>query len=716
MSTQPRIVSREILQNVGIVRSSSTGLEGFGDLFEGLKDVAQGIEDRGVEEAAEDGRNAGIARDDSGQLMFVPRDGKSRADKAFNAAGKQTYLARLETDQRRRFTEMRTETGDDYETFTKTATAYSEGLISQVPETLRTDAELIVQNLLEQNTNAISGIQRTRAYNMQKNTIEVQRNAISQDLRALARGGQAGSEAFAQGLAKHEENLQSAIKAGFISDESADIQRNAMADETEALGIASTVLNEYHRRGGGVEAVSAANDELQTVLNDPELSGMSEAARSRVVNYTQEMIRENEATRRGMVREVEARTKPVLRRLALGYPVASGELANIRDEAAALNEPALLAEIDTAITVQADVAAFSKQPLTNMRAEMERIDDVLKAGGGDDADITRLVSYNRAYDAKRREIQNDALSYGAEAYPQLVGDLEQLDFSTGDGLAQSLKVRVEQAEKVADLEGLPSARVLPLKAEEVSRLTTSIASMDASQKAALSASLADGTGARHLPKVLSALELKGTEGRVFSIAAGISLENPEVGRQMFVGLEFQKAENKVLPKNNETLRTEMQPVYTALRMRPDRIAPITDAVMALYAYDSGTRGDYSGVLDTNRLREAVAKITGPVLKHKGQPIIAPKRGMTQTDFDRVMAGLTDSDLGQVLMDPHGQRITAENIQEYGTLLSVGDGRYEVRINGQEIVDSTGQKYLLDLRDVEPQKFEFADPYPGVRLR
>jgi len=47
---------------------------------------------------------------------------------------------------------------------------------------------------------------------------------------------------------------------------------------------------------------------------------------------------------------------------------------------------------------------------------------------------------------------------------------------------------------------------------------------------------------------------------------------------------------------------------------------------------------------------------------------------------------------------------------------VADGRYEVRINGQEVVDSNGQKYLLDLRNIEGPDVDYTNTFPSVWVR
>jgi hypothetical protein len=704
--TLPTIESSEILQNIGVVRAGSVaeGLtSGIQSFAASTRRTAQRLERQAIDAATDEGRNAGIARDEDGNLTFQPRTGDTPMDKAFNDAGKQMYMASFINDQRQNFTQMRRQTGDDSLEFEKQAGMFSTSLLNNVPDQFKAEAELELESLMRQNVNAILNVERQNAWRLQNQTIAGARASIIQDMQALAKVGQAGGEEYRRLAKQFEENLQGAVSKGYMTPELADIERNMLADDAEALGIAHVSLQTYHRMGGGIEAVEAANKEMQQILDSPELSGISAARRAQIVNRQQEAIREAESIRNSKVRALEAEARPALRRLALGFPVSPGKIAAYAEQARALNDPILSGELQMAADRQLDVATFARLPLGEQQARMATINDTLMAGGGDDEDVQRLLAYQKANAEKARAIDADPLSYGAEAHPQQVGELEALDFAQPDTLVASFQKRVEQADRTADLEGLPKSQVLPLTANEVDRLSTTIASMDATSKAVFAASLADGFGARRLPQVLNALVSNDAESRTFAVAAGIAVDRPKIAREIFIGQDVIKSEKGVLPANNSTFRTELTELRQALWRRPDSAGAITDAVLAVYAYDSNSKGDFTGTLDPDRLDRAITAVVGNIVEYNGAKMIAPQPGMDSSDFARTMFNLTDADLGEPLYARDGRQITADDIRDFGELASVGDGRYEVRIGGMELTNADGSRYLLDLSNVAPRE-------------
>ena len=214
--------------------------------------------------------------------------------------------------------------------------------------------------------------------------------------------------------------------------------------------------------------------------------------------------------------------------------------------------------------------------------------------------------------------------------------------------------------------------------------------------------LADGLGAKWLPRVLHALIDGDREARVFSLAAGIAQENPLTARNIFQGQTIIEGNKGILPANSATFRTDTKGLRDALWRRPEMAAALLDTTLAYYAYSSNLAGDYSGTFDKDRFDDAVSQTVGSIVSYNGSPVVAPQRGMTQTDFDRLMASLDNDDLGEPIYARNGGRVTASDITRFGQLASIGDGRYEVRIGGYDVSDAQGRRYILDLRNVTPK--------------
>ncbi|MFG1377325.1 hypothetical protein V5F85_10580, partial [Xanthobacter autotrophicus ATCC 700551] len=118
-----------------------------------------------------------------------------------------------------------------------------------------------------------------------------------------------------------------------------------------------------------------------------------------------------------------------------------------------------------------------------------------------------------------------------------------------------------------------------------------------------------------------------------------------------------------------------------------------------------TLPDTSGVLKQQRLERAVDDVTGGTVRHNGVTIIAPRRGMDQATFDRVLSAVTNQDLAGARA-ASGTPITAEYLRDKAHLESVADGRYLVRLNRnaespQYAAGPDGRPFILRLDTVQP---------------
>ena len=196
-----------------------------------------------------------------------------------------------------------------------------------------------------------------------------------------------------------------------------------------------------------------------------------------------------------------------------------------------------------------------------------------------------------------------------------------------------------------------------------------------------------------------------------SIIRGQAAINAKLGYEPSAGNEataFDQKFNEAIPASTFSLaaRTDASGPYAVAQ----------GMVKARYADLSAQAADTSGKLNPDRLTQAVNDVTGGVLDYHGGKLIAPKRGMSQADFDRTMYGLTDADLAGVTT-LHGEPITANFLRNYATSLrdttgvvkleSVGDGRYFVKLGKdplrpayayQGANSEAPQKFVLDLRN------------------
>ena len=274
-----------------------------------------------------------------------------------------------------------------------------------------------------------------------------------------------------------------------------------------------------------------------------------------------------------------------------------------------------------------------------------------------------------------------------------------LDFSKPAEMVTALQQRQKQADYIGGYEGV---RTIPMYKEEVDRLGNILNTADAATQAQLMAGLSDGLGAKYLAPVMAQLEKKGEKARLFTTAAGVAQTDRGLARDILFGDEIRRANKSAVPSE----ATKIQPVIDSLygntfELMPDARSAVVDAGLALYANSANAKGDFSGSLDEQRLRDSMMRITGKPVAFNGRRALPPRADMTQGQFDQMMAGLTDADLGTLPKATDGSPVTADILRRAGQLVSAGDGRYLVLIKGHTVADpaNPNQDWKIDLRDV-----------------
>lgn len=199
-------------------------------------------------------------------------------------------------------------------------------------------------------------------------------------------------------------------------------------------------------------------------------------------------------------------------------------------------------------------------------------------------------------------------------------------------------------------------------------------------------------------------------------AAGLWGEDPEVAGSLLKGAAAAEAEKGFSPAKGVNIKTYTAEKATALpsgmfavAMRGGESGPYADmaqAIDARYAFLSARAGDASGNVDTARLKQAATDVTGGILSQNGRPVIAPRRGMSQREFDGVMWGLKDADVAGVTTGD-GTPVPLDYVRGSGKLHAVGDGRYVVQVNRDDgdpkYAQKDGRPWELDLRGRESVK-------------
>ena len=685
MARLPEIRAKEVIQNTGIIKPADSGetllklgrdLGAVGGVFreEERKDS--------IARASIEGDNA-VGLDEAGNITIQPFDSSGAAGRARAARAQVKYESLFETQARTHVAQLVAGHRDDPEGYLAGSAGFKQGTLENVPKEYRGRAEAILQG--EVNKGYTTLLTRATAQNdrLSAASWDASLKANIADLSTLAGAGHFNTPTYNTKAAEFEKKLQDGVASGLIDKDMAQQYRERVSDEGTGQALARDALNSYSKAGGGIEGRKAVETRLKSLLDDPTL-GIDQPRRERIANIVRARIAREEGLRNDELRQLKDKANDIETRIQLGRPVDTAETLAIANKAAALGDTAYAKALRDGLTLQSDVQAFAKTPLAEQAVQLRRIEAEANDPKSGALGAMRARAFGQAHNAKRIALSKDAFEYGVTAHSSVVGQVPDLDFSKPQELIESLRTRSMQADKISSIERVG---VLPMTADEVGRLSGAVNAGNASQNAELLASLTDGLGTRHMPSVMSAIQGTSKKAQAFTVSAGLSFRDKQLGRDILFGMEDREVNKDLLPTKDAALRQTQQDYFgNALSHMPPAQAAMYEAALSLYAKSSAEAGDLNGVVNSKRLKNALDRVTGGILNYNGKRIVAPRPGMSQHEFDALVQGLTDADLGPLPRADDGSPVGAEAIRRNSVLYSTHDGRYLVSVAGVTLFD------------------------------
>ena len=249
-------------------------------------------------------------------------------------------------------------------------------------------------------------------------------------------------------------------------------------------------------------------------------------------------------------------------------------------------------------------------------------------------------------------------------------------------LGAAIDARGILSQHIGQLNGAPPPSIFDRPDAEKIKAGLSTATPDA--KASFYGQLAT------LPQDVRNATLAGLGGnepsQMAEVAAGSLMASaPGIATSIFRGMDAMKTDKRYDPvtEAQKTTYFANRDSYLPATIFPleGRTAPagpyatMNTMVRARYADLAAQANDTNYSAD--RMAQAVTDVTGGVLNFHGASLIAPRRGMAQSEFDQIVKGVSAADLkGATTLG--GQPVTSETFQSGGKLENVGDGRYFVR--------------------------------------
>lgn len=317
------------------------------------------------------------------------------------------------------------------------------------------------------------------------------------------------------------------------------------------------------------------------------------------------------------------------------------------------NDTGLLSQIDRDMQRMDIVQQQSGQSLPQQQADITALHAAANAGTLTPGQADVMADLERRYSAITKGLKDNPISTAVQNFPDKFKAIPPLNLQDPAQLAAGLKMRGQVAQfaqanwQTGPLSALDKADLDQVKAV--------VDGQDPVAKTQVFSALST------LPEdvrnaTLGKLAEKGGPNMAVSVAAGAMLQSaPDVAQSIMRGQQALKTDKAFWPAGGaeataatQAIGKALPPTVFGVAARTDPTGPYATAmgmVRARYADLSAQAGDVSGKFNGERLTAAINDVTGGVLSHNGAPLIAPQRGMSQADFDRVISGITDADLG-----------------------------------------------------------------------
>jgi hypothetical protein len=403
-----------------------------------------------------------------------------------------------------------------------------------------------------------------------------------------------------------------------------------------------------------------------------------------------------------------------------GQRPSDDTLNQVVNAARATNDHALLEGVGQFVDRMDTAQQQSQRPLAQQQYDITRLEAAGNTGQLSPGQSGVLKDLQRRYAAITKGLDENPISTTVTNFPdrfhtpapitpEVVQNPEQLATILG----QNAKI----AQFAQQAWGGPSRSALD-KAD-LAQVTAALDTPDPKVKGQIFAAITAALPQEVRDATLSKIGEKRPDFMVSAAAGGLMREAPDVAQSILRGQEALGVK-----EGNGTNARSAYAVQSAQdwndQLKKDTVLPATafslqarsnpsggyevarDMIRARYADLSAQKGDTSGKIDADRVKQAADDVTGGILSHNGSPLVAPMRGMSQVNFDRTLQGMTDNDLAGVTT-PDGKPVTANDVRDVATLESIGSGRYAVKLGSNTYAyrnadTEAPQKFVLDLRN------------------
>lgn len=334
-------------------------------------------------------------------------------------------------------------------------------------------------------------------------------------------------------------------------------------------------------------------------------------------------------------------------------------------------------------------------------AEVESMISTLRADAGDGATVAQqqiISGVEEAQKVRAQALKDDPLGYAINR--RIVPDMPPLNLSAPDSWDASFQA-YQNGVDVLRARG-EVGNISALRPEIEAEVQRALSTSTPQEAVGLLGSMAANMRPETYQATLNSIAAKG-DGRAVAAAGALVQHNPQVAESVLRGTALLRENPNLAPSKSDDNRAEIDNMLPTNAFAPSLEGArqsLLEAATARYADLSHQAGDASGDLSDVRMQQAISEVTGGVVEMNGSPVVVPKYGMTQDDFDKTVSAISDADLTGAVTTS-GQRVTSRDLVSQGRLRAVADGRYVLEFGSSEyptyVMKSDGGTFVLDMR-------------------
>ena len=379
---------------------------------------------------------------------------------------------------------------------------------------------------------------------------------------------------------------------------------------------------------------------------NPVIDSLSAAGRNVALNRAQAEVRRLEAEARA--REAERRAQEAARAVSLREAMADATMQYSMGFGLPENYGDLRAAIDSlpddpvkarllrqdAVLSTLDQSGFLQMNPTQQQAAIVGLEGQLQQGANPAA-LEMLKMARGIQSEAERMVKDDPFAFAARK------GVVKLPPPSGDPAAD-LKARAEAGRQASAYLGKD---VPGFTAAELSTVAENYQQASIEGRLALLSAFTDSHGEERASVVFEALDKQGHQGMAF--AGALAMDSPEAARLVIKGQKALQEGGKpveALKAKAIDYKEALLPILgDAYGLGTAARNTVEQSILAAYVAQSMESGDTSGELNDDRLTRAAEVVTGGVVEFQGHRMPAPRRGVTQGQFNDWARALTPDD-------------------------------------------------------------------------